>query len=52
MPVIPALRRLRQEDWEFEDQLGVHSKALSKNKQIHSYVSVECLLSAKDCFGD
>jgi hypothetical protein len=25
---------------------------LSKNKQIHSYVSVECLLSAKDCFGD
>jgi hypothetical protein len=26
MPVIPALRRLRQEDQEFEASLGVHSE--------------------------
>jgi hypothetical protein len=39
MPVIPALERLRQEDWETErgrwrvqGQPGIYSETLSKNK--------------------
>jgi hypothetical protein len=30
MPVIPALRRLRQEDCKFEDTLGHTAKTLSQ----------------------
>jgi hypothetical protein len=33
MPVIPTLRRLKQEDGEFRGQPGVHSKTLSLKKQ-------------------
>jgi hypothetical protein len=40
MPVIPALERLRQEDFEF--QPGLHSKTLSQKKN-----SAEILLSGR-----
>jgi hypothetical protein len=33
MPIIPALRRPRQEELKFEASLGLHSETLSQNKQ-------------------
>jgi hypothetical protein len=33
MPVIPALRRLRQEDHEFKGQPGLYSKTVSQKKK-------------------
>jgi hypothetical protein len=40
MPVIPALRRLRQEDCEFEDSLGDIVRSFFKNKLLNKYPSI------------
>jgi hypothetical protein len=34
MPVIPALRRMRQENHEFEASFGIHSKTLNLKKEL------------------
>jgi hypothetical protein len=34
MPIIPALRRLRQEDLELRGQLGLYSDTVSKKKKV------------------
>jgi hypothetical protein len=57
--VIPALRRLRQEDFQFERQPGLYSKTLFKKKKkkekkkeavlLYAYICVFILKASQIC---